>query len=204
MSNKGDLADAMMRQLIDSGALDAAFNYEPSRGRSCCICGATDRPLASGLITGSVTSGGTHMSLGWDVCNQCAPPCDNCKLPVVTVAVRQFMAKLQARDGQQSGSIFLSTHCRHNEQTGSPSSPDSSGPCFVATAVYGDYHHPAVCVLRGFRDRSLTRNMFGRALVKTYYAIGPALARWVVKSERTRLLCRRLLDRIAHDIAKHT
>jgi type II secretory pathway pseudopilin PulG len=46
----------------------------------------------------------------------------------------------------------------------------------VATAAYGQPHHPMVLVLRQFRDRYLLTWKGGRVLVNTYYVVGPELA----------------------------
>lgn len=53
-------------------------------------------------------------------------------------------------------------------------------PCFVATVVYGDRHHPDVVALRHWRDRHLAPNARGRAamrsLVAVYDRVGPHFA----------------------------
>lgn len=63
------------------------------------------------------------------------------------------------------------------------SAPDKVGGtkdgCFIATAVYGDYEHPKVLVLREFRDRKLKNSFIGLAFIKTYYKISPPLAAYV-------------------------
>lgn len=51
------------------------------------------------------------------------------------------------------------------------------GGCYVATAVYGSYDCPQVWTLRRYRDSSLQSTPFGRAFVKTYYAVSPTLVR---------------------------
>jgi prepilin-type N-terminal cleavage/methylation domain-containing protein len=51
--------------------------------------------------------------------------------------------------------------------------------CFVATAAYGQPHHPMVLVLRQFRDSYLQTWKGGRILVNTYYVVGPKLARLI-------------------------
>ena len=58
----------------------------------------------------------------------------------------------------------------------SPSS--SSGGCYVATAVYGSYDCPQVWTLRRYRDYTLATTWYGRAFIRTYYAISPTLVKW--------------------------
>jgi tetratricopeptide (TPR) repeat protein len=53
----------------------------------------------------------------------------------------------------------------------------SSGGCYIATAVYGDYEHENVKLFRGFRDEVLLESSFGRLFVKVYYALSPFLAK---------------------------
>lgn len=54
---------------------------------------------------------------------------------------------------------------------------ESSG-CYVATAVYGSYDCPQVWTLRRYRDYTLAETWYGRAFIKTYYAISPTLVKW--------------------------
>lgn len=53
--------------------------------------------------------------------------------------------------------------------------PKPSG-CYIATAVYGSYEAPEVMILREFRDNVLQNTWLGRAFIKFYYAVSPALA----------------------------
>ncbi len=61
-------------------------------------------------------------------------------------------------------------------------SPDSKPPeyatktCFVATAAWGDEHHPVVELLRDFRDRVLMKTEPGKTVIRFYYREGPTLA----------------------------
>lgn len=53
---------------------------------------------------------------------------------------------------------------------------DSSSGCFVATAVYGDPHHPDVETIRGWRDRGLADGAVAmRTLDRVYRRVGPSL-----------------------------
>ena len=65
-----------------------------------------------------------------------------------------------------------------------PQDEDSGkgGGCFVATAAYGTRNHPDVVDLRAFRDEVLVRSAAGRAFVRTYWVVGPKLAR-VIRSD---------------------
>jgi len=70
---------------------------------------------------------------------------------------------------------------------------EDGGFCFVATAAWGNYHHPWVESLRRFRDQVLQPSPTGRELVRHYYLIGPRFARAIEKSEPLRALARALL-----------
>ncbi len=48
--------------------------------------------------------------------------------------------------------------------------------CFIATAAFGSYLHPAVEILRSFRDRFLLTNGPGRLFVSWYYRVSPSMA----------------------------
>lgn len=49
--------------------------------------------------------------------------------------------------------------------------------CYIATSVYGSYDCPQVWTLRRFRDDALAKSWYGRAFIKTYYAISPTLVK---------------------------
>lgn len=68
------------------------------------------------------------------------------------------------------------------------------GPCFIATAVYGDTFAPEVMALRGFRDRHLIPSVWGRAFIKFYYATSPGIADWLRRHRRAAKIVRRGLD----------
>jgi hypothetical protein len=79
--------------------------------------------------------------------------------------------------------------------------------CFVATAVYGDRHHPDVVAIRRWRDRHLAgrdrRRVLMRALVSVYAVAGPPLGHLVARHPRLRdALRRRLLSPLARRVTQ--
>lgn len=81
-----------------------------------------------------------------------------------------------------------------------PEPAASSGCCYVATAVYGSYDCPEVWTLRRFRDDTLARTWYGRAFVRTYYAISPTLVKWFGDTRWFRKMWRGTLDRMVRDL----
>ena len=73
------------------------------------------------------------------------------------------------------------------------STPTSSG-CYVATCVYGSYDCPEVWTLRRYRDFTLDETWYGRAFIKTYYAISPTIVKWFGETNWFKSLWRKVLD----------
>ncbi|MCI5189741.1 MAG: hypothetical protein D3905_08055, partial [Candidatus Electrothrix sp. AS4_5] len=65
--------------------------------------------------------------------------------------------------------------------------------CFVATAAYGSLFHPAVQLLRDFRDRFMLDNAVSRSLVRLYYRYSPPIADMIHNSTVLRPMTRILL-----------
>lgn len=76
----------------------------------------------------------------------------------------------------------------------------SSGGCYVATAVYGSYDCPEVWTLRRFRDNTLASTWYGRAFVRTYYAISPTLVKWFGNTQWFKNMWRAPLDKMVADL----
>lgn len=74
----------------------------------------------------------------------------------------------------------------------------SSGPCYVATAVYGSYDCPEVWTLRRFRDYTLAETWYGRAFIHTYYTISPILVKWFGTSATFKRICHTPLEKLVH------
>lgn len=78
-----------------------------------------------------------------------------------------------------------------------PPSKSSSGGCYIATAVYGSYDCPEVWTFRRFRDSSLLKSSYGRAFIKCYYAISPALVKKFGNTGWFRNFWKKKLDKLA-------
>lgn len=70
-----------------------------------------------------------------------------------------------------------------------------SGPCFIATCIYGEYGH-GTRVLRSYRDQVLRKSALGRLLVELYYLAGPLAVGVLKQSAMLRACTRSLLDTV--------
>jgi cold shock CspA family protein len=68
------------------------------------------------------------------------------------------------------------------------------GYCFIATAVYEDYNHPQVMILRQFRDKYLLTNRLGTKFVDVYYKYSPVYADYVKDKKLFAYPIKKLLD----------
>ena len=75
-----------------------------------------------------------------------------------------------------------------------------SGPCYVATAVYGSYDCPEVWVLRRYRDNTLASSFWGRTFIRLYYAVSPTLVKWFGETEWFRSFWKERLDRMVRTL----
>ena len=76
----------------------------------------------------------------------------------------------------------------------------SGGGCYVATAVYGSYDCPQVWTLRRYRDYTLAETWYGRAFIRTYYAISPTLVKWFGHTEWFKRMWKGKLDSMVADL----
>ena len=74
--------------------------------------------------------------------------------------------------------------------------------CYVATCVYGSYDCPQVWTLRRFRDNTLAETWYGRAFIRTSYAVSPALVRWFGDTKWFRALWKKPLDKMVAALRK--
>lgn len=70
----------------------------------------------------------------------------------------------------------------------------SGGGCYIATMAYGDYNHPQVIHLRGFRDNILAKSVAGKWLIKIYYQYSPRLVERLKDRKAVNFVIRKLLD----------
>ena len=76
----------------------------------------------------------------------------------------------------------------------------SSGGCYVATAVYGSYDCPQVWALRRYRDYTLAETWYGRAFIHTYYAISPTLVKWFGNTDWFKNMWKPMLDNMVEKL----
>ena len=79
---------------------------------------------------------------------------------------------------------------------------NSNDGCYVATAVYGSYDCPQVWTLRRFRDNTLASTWYGRAFIRTYYAISPTLVKCFGHTAWFKDMWRGKLDKMVDTLQK--
>lgn len=62
--------------------------------------------------------------------------------------------------------------------------------------MYGSYDCPEVWILRRFRDNTLASTWYGRAFIRTYYAISPTFVKWFGDTEWFKKMWKGKLDRM--------
>jgi hypothetical protein len=72
-------------------------------------------------------------------------------------------------------------------------STGKSGPCFIATAVYGDSLAPDVVLFRDYRDQELSRKKHGPGIIHLYETFSPPLADMIRGHERVKRYIRRFV-----------
>lgn len=77
----------------------------------------------------------------------------------------------------------------------SKTNSSGGGGCYVATAVYGSYDCPEVWTLRRYRDSELAESWYGRAFIRTYYAISPTIVKLFGSTEWFKKMWKRRLDK---------
>lgn len=83
---------------------------------------------------------------------------------------------------------------------GATTNRESSGGCYVATAVYGSYDCPEVWTLRRYRDYVLAKSIWGRAFIRGYYAVSPHLVKHFGHVALFNKVFKPTLDYIVHSL----
>ena len=73
---------------------------------------------------------------------------------------------------------------------------DDGGPCFIATAAFGNPMAAEVDTLRSFRDRCLLTNLLGTAFVNLYYRMSPPMADCIARHPALGAIARKMLTPI--------
>lgn len=117
------------------------------------------------------------------------------------VVRKAFYTELQQIDNVHKDIPYIHELMEKNEH-GMPESEsmDDSGPCYVATAVYGSYDCPQVWTLRRYRDYTLAETWYGRAFIRIYYAISPTLVKWFGHTEWFKKMWKGTLDRMVNNL----
>ena len=97
--------------------------------------------------------------------------------------IKALYAKIARYDPTFQAPPMPRLHGIYPQAPVSSSASNSSGGCYVATAVYGSYDCPQVWTLRRYRDNKLAKTWHGRTFIKTYYAISPTLVKWFGETE---------------------
>lgn len=83
---------------------------------------------------------------------------------------------------------------------GEESLNNNQAGCYIATAVYGSYDCPEVWTLRRYRDFTLAESWYGRAFIRTYYAISPTLVKLFGQAKWFKNLLRTPLDNLVRKL----
>lgn len=79
-------------------------------------------------------------------------------------------------------------------------STNTSGGCYIATAVYGSYDCPQVWTLRRFRDYSLAKSCYGRTFIRVYYTISPVLVKYFGETKWFKTFWEKRLDKMVRKL----
>ena len=79
----------------------------------------------------------------------------------------------------------------------------NSAGCYIATAIYGSYDCPQVWTLRRFRDYTLAETWYGRAFIRTYYAISPTIVKLFGNTDWFKNIWKPTLDNMVEKLQKN-
>ena len=106
---------------------------------------------------------------------------------------RQFDSDECERECPHISNELVRNYERSGAREARDKEADAKKGCFIATACYGDYEHPAVREFRWFRDTRMRQTTWGRLLVRSYYQCSPPIARFLQDKPAVAALVRRYL-----------
>lgn len=109
---------------------------------------------------------------------------------------RCMYAASAAFNNNESYHITFKKALLPDELTELEKQPPKKSGCYVATCVYGSYDCPEVWTLRRYRDDTLGATWYGRAFIRTYYAISPTLVKWFGKTKWFKKMWKGKLDKM--------
>ncbi|MBV9852711.1 MAG: hypothetical protein JO250_23880 [Armatimonadetes bacterium] len=122
------------------------------------------------------------------------------------ILLRELQVKTIAARGDIEATIATAERLKAQRHTGKITSEHATAsgttkieienrarPCYIATACYGDAHHPDVQALRRYRDETLLLSPLGRGLARLYDRLSPPLARRMDKTGWLAQTLRRLV-----------
>lgn len=128
--------------------------------------------------------------------------CEEAGIPIIKLwtsyGVRPDYIQKRIEEGLSSLPVkrvhhFGSAHASESQHPSSQTT-NTSGGCYIATAVYGSYDCAEVWTLRRYRDNYLRQTLPGRVFIRVYYAISPAVVQLFGKQAWFNRLWRRALD----------
>ncbi len=122
---------------------------------------------------------------------------DEFQLSGLTNEVKYYIRISAVDDSGTEGELSEENSGTPTDTVGFAELSNDEGGCFIATAAWGYYDHPMVGNLRLFRDNVLRHSALGRAVVKTYYALSPPLARQLARHPAARTAVRVALTPLA-------
>ena len=173
----------------------AAYAFSPHQARTPCGCDQCGQPFsaylgeARGVEVQSARAGLRRYLFRIEELNGGLTrlAVEDEGQPELSVAPRDLLAFLYSRTDQLRGVLNLST--------GRLLWIKAPGPCFIATAAFGE-GAPELESFRAFRDQVLLPRPWGRALTRAYYRVGPWAAAALRRRRRTKALVRRALLRV--------
>lgn len=179
--------------------VELSYGINPGDRAECgqmCVEAIQQRndPIALTLMAEFYTKGDAEVSISKDHAKA---------IDYLDKAERELSEHAEFWSNNGSYSVPNITATCHDLRTAIQPSQKKQGGCYIATCVYGSYDCPPVWSLRRFRDELLLAHPFGRAFVKTYYAISPTMVKKFGHTVWFNTLFRSLLNPLVCYLNRH-